>query len=340
MESLKTAFEQLWKFLSEKAPQHIVSSFKNITFRDILDIILMTLLLYAIFCFTRTRRAGRLLLGLYLVALFGAIVYVLRLPTLAFVVESIVGVALAFSIVVIFQPELRDALESLGNGRLLNPLSDMLPRRKYPLAKKMTDEVVDAVFQMSESHTGALIVFEGLTKLGDYTRSGKVVNADVTSHLLRNIFFENAPLHDGAVVIRDMKIYAASCVLPSSRGELDFGGMGTRHRAAVGVTEVSDALVIVVSEQTGIISVAQNGKLVRGISRQMLQDILMTYVAGRTYLNYKRAHMQESYRNMLERVAAVRTGKMVTEGEDGDEDPSLVEILPETEKDAEGGEES
>ena len=147
---------------------------------------------------------------------------------------------------------------------------------------------MDAVCRMSNSCTGALIVFEGLTKLGNYTESGKIVDARVTSHLLRNIFYDKAPLHDGAVIIRDMRIYAASCVLPSTVSDMDFGSMGTRHRAAVGVSEVSDALVIVVSEQTGIVSVAQDGKLLRGVDRKTLTDILMTYLAGSRYLRVKR----------------------------------------------------
>ena len=126
------------------------------------------------------------------------------------------------------------------------------------------------------------------TKLGDYIQTGKIIDARVTSHLLQNIFYDKAPLHDGALVIRDMRIWAASCVLPSSNGELDFGSMGTRHRAAVGVTEVSDALVVIVSEETGIVSLAQDGKLLRNVDRETLYDVLMTYFAGRLYLRTKR----------------------------------------------------
>lgn len=163
-----------------------------------------------------------------------------------------------------------------------------MPRRQYPAAKEVTAETVDAVCRMSNTCTGALIVFEGLTKLGNYTESGKLVDARVTSHLLQNLFYDKAPLHDGAVIIRDMRIYAASCVLPSTASDMDFGNMGTRHRAAVGVSEVSDALVIVVSEQTGIVSVAQDGKLLRGVDRKTLTDILMTYLAGNRYLRTKR----------------------------------------------------
>jgi len=157
-----------------------------------------------------------------------------------------------------------------------------------PLAKSTSEEIADAVFEMSEKRVGVLIVMEGLTKLGDYIQTGKIIDARVTSHLLQNIFYDKAPLHDGAVVIRDMRIWAASCVLPSSNGELDFGSMGTRHRAAVGVTEVSDALVIIVSEETGTVSLAQDGKLLRHVDKETLYDVLMTYLAGRLYLRKKR----------------------------------------------------
>ena len=148
--------------------------------------------------------------------------------------------------------------------------------------------MTDAVFKMSETRTGALIVVEGLTKLGDHIQTGKIIDARVTSHLLQNIFYDKAPLHDGALVIRNMRIWAASCVLPSSSGKLDFGSMGTRHRAAVGVTEVSDALVIIVSEETGVVSLAEDGKLLRNVDRETLYDVLMTYFAGRLYLRKKR----------------------------------------------------
>jgi diadenylate cyclase len=191
-------------------------------------------------------------------------------------------------VIVIFQPEIRDALENIGNLTLLKPGSDTIPKKQYWLAKSVADEVVDATFKMADSKTGALIIFEGITKLGDYMHSGKQVDARVTSHLLQNIFFDKAPLHDGAVIIRKMRIHSASCVLPSTTGALDFNGMGTRHRAAVGVTEVSDALALIVSEETGFVSVAQDGRLLRAVDRETLRDILMTYLAGRAYLRVKR----------------------------------------------------
>lgn len=267
--------------------QYIAKPFLNIGWRDIVDILLLAILVYTVYRFVRNRRAGRVMIGLLVFVFCGILVQILQLEALTYVM-SLFTAAAFFCVVVIFQPEIRDGLERIGNANFLNPGSDSLPRKHYGLAKNVADEVVDAVTKMSESKTGALIIFEGLTGLSDFTRTGKIVDARVTSHLLRNIFYDKAPLHDGALIIRDMRIWAASCVLPSTKGTLDFGSMGTRHRAAVGVTEVSDALAVMVSEETGMISVAQDGKLLRGVDSETLRDILMTYLAGRLYLRQKR----------------------------------------------------
>lgn len=280
-------FERFWSQIGHFFLEYVAGPFTRMTVRDGIDILLLTALLFVLYRYGRTRRAGRVLVGLAVVSLFGVVVTLTGLTALGYVVRLFAS-AFAFCFVLIFQPEIRSGLERLGNSRMAAPLSDTISRRQYPAAKEVTAETVDAVCRMSNTCTGALIVFEGLTKLGNYTESGKLVDARVTSPLLQNIFYDKAPLHDGAVIIRDMRIYAASCVLPSTASDMDFGNMGTRHRAAVGVTEVSDALVIVVSEQTGIVSVAQDGKLLRGIDRKTLTDILMTYLAGSRYLRVKR----------------------------------------------------
>lgn len=278
---------QLWERIVTFVKQYVAKPFAAIEARDVVDILLLAALLFMLYRYARTRRAGRVLVGLAVVVLLGAAVLLTKLTALGYLVRLFAS-AFAFCFVLIFQPEIRTGLEKIGNSRLAAPLGDTLPRRQYSAAKEVTAETVDAVCRMSNTCTGALIVFEGLTKLGNYTESGKLVDARVTSHLLQNLFYDKAPLHDGAVIIRDMRIYAASCVLPSTASDMDFGNMGTRHRAAVGVSEVSDALVIVVSEQTGIVSVAQDGKLLRGVDRKTLTDILMTYLAGNRYLRTKR----------------------------------------------------
>lgn len=273
--------------------------------KDIIDVLLLAMVLFEIYRFFRDRRAGRVMFGLWLVILLSVIVSIFELPALSYVVRLFAASAF-FCVVVIFQPEFRDALESLGNLTVFNPKSNTLPRKRLPQAKKNVDEIVDAVMQMAENRVGALIVLEGMTKLGDYINTGCIVDAQISSKLLRNIFYGHAPLHDGALVIRDMRIYAASCVLPSSTHDgIEYGAMGTRHRAAVGVTELSDALVIVVSEQTGIVSVAQEGKLLRDLDAKTLTDVLMTYIAGNAYLRQKRANMRKEYLEMLENAGRV-----------------------------------
>ncbi|MBQ7335042.1 MAG: diadenylate cyclase CdaA [Clostridia bacterium] len=278
---------EIWKQICDFFVKYVAEPIMHMGVRDVVDILILALVLYEIYRFSRNRRAGRVLVGLLFVVFLCILIQIFQLPALTYI-TGLFAAAVFFCIVVIFQPELRDALEHLGNLTFLKPGSDTLPRKHFALAKNVADEVTDAVFKMSETKTGALIVFEGITQLGDHMGSGKIVDARVTSHLLQNIFYDKAPLHDGALIIRNMRIWAASCVLPSTKGKLDFGAMGTRHRAAVGVTEVSDALALMVSEETGIVSVAQDGKLLRGVDHETLHDILMTYLAGRLYLRTKR----------------------------------------------------
>ena len=267
--------------------QYVLEPFREIGLLDILDILILAALLYYVYSFSRARRAGRVLIGLIVVVVVSMAVMALDLPALSYIIRLFASSAF-FCFVLIFQPEIRDALERIGNSKPVNPTSDTIPKRQLPAAKRVAEETVDAVFRMSSNYTGALIVFEGLTPVGDFAESGKPVDAMVTSHLLQNIFYDKAPLHDGAVVIRDMRIWRASCVLPTTHSAIHFENMGTRHRAAVGLTEVSDALVVVVSEESGIVSVAQDGKLIRQVDRVALTDILMTYMAGSLYLRMKR----------------------------------------------------
>jgi len=296
---------RIWEQISAFAIKYAVTPIMGMGVTDIIDVLLLAMILFNLYRFLRTRRAGRVMVGLCIVILFSALVVAFSLPALSYIVRLFAAAAF-FCVIVIFQPEIRDALEHLGNLTFFNPRSNTISRKKMSLAKEVAEETVDAVMKMSAEKTGALIVFEGLTKLGDSIRTGSPVDARVSSKLLRNIFYDKSPLHDGAMVIRDMRILAASCVLPSStRNSVDFGVMGTRHRAAVGVTEVSDALVVVVSEQTGTVSVAQDGRLLRNVDDKTLLDILMTYMAGNAYLRQKKANMRKEYLEMMEQIARV-----------------------------------
>ena len=290
---------KIWKRICDFTMEYVVSPISKMDFKDVIDILVLAFLIYSLYKFFRKRRAGRMLMGLVVITAASILIDLIGFPALSYLVRLFAGAAF-FCVIVIFQPEFRDTLEHIGNFSFLNPGKNGLPRKHLKAARAVTDEVVDAVFAMSESRTGALIVFEGLTKLGDFIHTGKSVDAAISSTLLQNIFYDKAPLHDGALIIRDMRILAASCVLPSSKANMDFGNMGTRHRAAVGITEVSDALVIVVSEQTGTVSVAQNGKLLRHLDAETLKDILLTYIAGNSYLRAKRVAAEERFQSVID----------------------------------------
>ncbi len=283
MEAIVALWNQFLAFFRE----HVLRSFQEIRIIDVLDILILAAFLYYVYTFSKTRRAGRVLLGLIVVIALSLAAVALELPALTYIIKLFASSAF-FCFVLIFQPEIRDALERIGNSKPVNPTGDTLPKRRLAAARNVAEETVDAVFQMSSDYTGALIVFEGMTPVGDFAESGKPLDAMVTSSLLQNIFYDKAPLHDGALIIRNMRVWRASCVLPTTHSAINFENMGTRHRAAVGLSEVSDALVIVVSEESGIVSVAQDGKLIRNVDRSTLMDILMTYMAGSLYLRLKR----------------------------------------------------
>jgi len=323
----------VWNQICDFTMEYVVHPISNIGTRDIIDILLLTVLLFELYRFFHKRRAGRVVIGLAATIVLSALAVYFDFSALSYLVHLFASVAF-FCVVVIFQPEFRDAFEHIGNLTVFNPMSNSLSKKKMGLATEVADETVDAVMSMAENRVGALIVFEGLTQLGDYTQTGCELDARVSSKLLQNVFYNGSPLHDGALIIRKMRIYAANCVLPSStRKNLNFGLMGTRHRAAVGVTEVSDALVVVVSEQTGRISVAQNGKLIRDLDEKTLKDVLMTYMAGNAYLRQKRANLRKDYLEMLESIARVDDAQKGTPKND-----EKKEIVKQKEPLAENGE--
>lgn len=242
--------------------------------QNLLDVVLVSLVFYILLRFFRGTQAVQLLRGILLIALAAAVVsQMTELTAFNWLLNQSMNVILV-AIPVIFQPELRRALERVGRS------APLLGRRTDNTGtQRVISEVVKAVEQMAQRKQGALIVFEGATGLGEVTDRGVLVNAEVTAELLTTIFFPNTALHDGAVVLRGERIIAASCVLPLTERELVDNQMGTRHRAALGMTEQSDALTVVVSEETGSISVARNGRILRiesGILRSILSDFYRT----------------------------------------------------------------
>ncbi|MBR5516304.1 MAG: diadenylate cyclase CdaA [Clostridia bacterium] len=255
-------------YISE-AGKFFLNQIKDMGVADILDILIVSVLIYYVYLFIRERRAGKLATGIVILLVIQGVSSLFGFPVLGYFMSNILQIGL-IAAVVIFQPELRSILESVGGDSIKGLKSigedkDALERTRF------IDSVCEAAHEMSMSKTGALMVIERSTKLGDIISTGTVINANSSSMLIRNIFFNKSPLHDGAVVIRDMRIFAAGCLLPLATKNNITKELGTRHRAAIGVSEASDAIVIVVSEETGTISLARKGRLQRGFDSVRLK---------------------------------------------------------------------
>lgn len=252
--------------------RYVGEQLKSIRVVDVLDILLVAFVFYYIFQFMRKRRAGKLLVGVVLLIVLLLISEVAKMKALNFILTNVFSVGI-LSLIVVFQPELRSFLEKVGGTTFFN-FKGKLDKNQDTAMKSVITEVCIAADYFSKTRTGALIVFERETKLGDQSKTGTVVNADVSSYLLENIFFNKSPLHDGAVIISETRLHSAGCLLPLSSNQDLIRELGTRHRAAIGMSENSDAVVLVVSEETGIISVALEGELMRGFDRNSLEEYL------------------------------------------------------------------
>jgi diadenylate cyclase len=255
-----------------------VDQLLSINILDVLDIVAVAVMLYFVYAFIRDRRAGKLAAG---VAVFVAVMLIgslMGLKAVSFIMTSFFQVGFV-ALVVVFQPELRAALEKMGSTEIKGLVNKTETSSENGNVSAAINELCSAVNQLSRSKTGALIVLERSTKLGDITKSGVTVNADLNSFVIRNIIYDGAPLHDGAVVVRDWRIYAAGCFLPLSSNEAIIKDLGTRHRAGIGMSEESDAVVIIVSEETGTVSMAMDGLLKRGLGHNALKKELFTVFA-------------------------------------------------------------
>ena len=239
---------------------------------DILDICLVWVMFYMVYKFIRERRATKLAIGVMILFALRFISEFFNLIALEFILQNVLQVGL-IALVVVFQPELRSALEKVG-GEPLRSIKSLTDSKAIAEYNDVIANICEAVCDMALDRTGALIVVERYTNLDSFVKSGTEINASVKSYLLKNIFFDKAPLHDGAVIIRNMQIIAAGCFLPLSTNPDIVKDLGTRHRSAIGMSENSDAVVIVVSEETGTISVAQDGVLTRNFDYGKLQKVL------------------------------------------------------------------
>lgn len=241
---------------------------------DLLDIVIVAYIIYKIVFWIKETRAWALFKGILVIFVFAAVALILRLNTILWILSNTISVGI-IAIIVVFQPEMRKALEQLGKGRFFSYFTKMDTAAKDDKANARTiDEIVKATDKMAAVKTGALVLIEQEVPLGDLERTGIPIDAIVSSQLLINIFEHNTPLHDGAVIIRHNRVAAATCFLPLTESNDVSMELGTRHRAAIGASEVSDAFVIVVSEETGTISMAKGGVLYRNLTVETLRGML------------------------------------------------------------------
>ncbi len=252
------------------------SVIQTMTVLDIIDILILSYLVYLLIKLIRETRASQLIKGIIIVLAAYVVSVLIGLKSVSYIVKSIMDVGL-LAILIMFQPEIRRALEKAGRTKVGLRLFNFGENSDEKSAKwkKAIDEICDACVDLSSTKTGALIVIERQTRLGEQIETGTILKAKPSKELFGNIFFKDTPLHDGAVIMRDGMIHAAACFLPKpQKEELINKKLGSRHRAAIGMSENSDALVIVVSEETGQISVAENGELTRDYTKFMLNERL------------------------------------------------------------------
>ena len=262
----------------------LVNSFSNMSLWSILDILVVSYIFYKGYILIRETRAEQLLKGIAFIIVLIPISYLLRLDMLYFILNKTLTIGV-LTVIIIFQPEIRRALEHLGRSAFDD--------KHYPANKEelyiTINEISIAVQNLADSKTGALIVIEQSTGLNELIGAGTVLDATVTSNLLENIFVVNTPLHDGGTIIRNNRILASGCVLPLTDNNTINKKLGTRHRAAIGLSEVSDALIIIVSEETGVVSLAVNGRITRGYDKEKLRNILMKIIENRNEKKVKTA---------------------------------------------------
>ena len=262
------------KDIMEDVLATIWSTLKTFEFKDLVDIVIIALILFYLFRLFRQSRAGQLVKGVVILLIMFAISAIANLTMVKFILKSVFEFAVII-LVVVFQPEMRQGLERLGrSNKTLKNIMNTSNQNPETIVMKAISDVADCCAVFSKSRTGALIVFERDSLLNEIAGTGTMLNSDTSPALLGNIFFNKAPLHDGACIIRDGKILSAGCILPLTKNTDVSSDLGTRHRAAIGMSEESDAVIVVVSEETGSISIALDGKLTRDYNRNTLYDAL------------------------------------------------------------------
>ena len=243
-------------------------------FKELIDIILLATMFYFVIKFIMDRRAARLFYGLVVMVAIFIISYNADMKATNLIFGQFYQLGF-LAIIIMFQPEIRSGLEKIGTvSKITNIISISNNNKSSSYINTSIDQIAKTAMDLSAEKTGALMVIEGETKLGEYIKTGTLINAQLSPQLLKNIFFNKAPLHDGAVILRAYRVYAAGCYLPLSAQDNIDENMGTRHRAGIGITEVSDAVVVIVSEETGRVSIAVDGKITQGYNYRTLKKEL------------------------------------------------------------------
>lgn len=260
VDGLDQLWGSIWDILSQ------------LSWRDFVDIIIVSFVIYQVLLLTKQTRAEQVLKGLGIILIASSLSDLLKFQTLGWILHYTINAG-AIALVIVFQPELRRALEQIGRGKIFEK-AYFLPQEERDF-ETIIMELIKATQNLSKKQVGALIVLEQKTGIGDVVESGTRIEGFISSALLENIFEPNTPLHDGAVIIRNDRIVAAGCFLPLTENPNLSKQLGTRHRAAIGISENSDALAIIISEETGVISLAQEGKLIRYLDSKGLREILI-----------------------------------------------------------------
>jgi len=251
-------------------------AFITIRFLDILDIVMVALLLYQLYRLIKGTVAFNIVIGLFSLYLFWLVVRALNMELLGSIMGQFIGVGV-MALIVVFHPEIRKFLVYIGTNYNVNKLLSLdklfSDGKQKTINNVQIDELVDACVSMSKSKTGALIVITRISELNEQVNTGEKLNARISSSLIRTVFFKNTPLHDGAIIVRGNKIAAAGCILPLTQKDID-KSLGLRHRAAIGITENTDAICLIVSEERGSVSFAQKGEIKRRISKEILTSLL------------------------------------------------------------------
>ena len=284
MEALRTLF------------QNLQSTRFSVGVTDVIEMLIIAYLIYRVLVWVKNTRTWFLIKGLAALGAFYLLARLLGFTTILYIVRRALDILL-IALIVVFQPELRRALEQLGHGSILNLFRNSIFSDNYGFDSQTVKEMVEATYDLAEVKTGALIVIEKNVPLEDYINTGIKVDAILTSQLLINIFEHNTPLHDGAVIVRGNRVAAATCYLPLSANPNINKAFGTRHRAAVGISEATDSLTIVVSEETGKVSLADGGELKEDIGKEQLFEVLTSLYTVEETSGWKKLRFRRRNKN-------------------------------------------